>query len=76
MSLNYEFKKALSTITRLIPEDRNVLALICKDICQAEDDLKKKLKTYCGNASHRVAASAAAMSGWMKSSVFTILPTC
>ena len=45
MSLNYEFRKAISTINRLVPEDRNTLSLICKDIQQAEDDLNEKAET-------------------------------
>jgi hypothetical protein len=42
MSLNYEFKNAARTIARLSPEDHHALALICKDIQQAENDLNKK----------------------------------
>jgi hypothetical protein len=42
MSLNYEFRRAVTAIARLDPEDRNVLSLICKDIQQAENDLNEK----------------------------------
>ena len=42
MGLNYEFKKAVHTIARLTPEDRQLLALRCADIRQAEDALNKK----------------------------------
>ena len=45
MSLNYEFKKALSFISRLPPEDRNALSSICKDIRQAEDDLNERAES-------------------------------
>jgi hypothetical protein len=42
MSLNYEFKNAARTIARLSPEGHHALALICKDIQQAEHDLNQK----------------------------------
>ena len=42
MSLNYEFRQAETTITRLTPEDRHALASICEDIQQAENDLNEK----------------------------------